>query len=83
MQGWKYSYLNQGWNIETKSFKEKDKIETKAEQAREWQQFGSKERTDRVDQMTHDDWVMMVMMVMVMMILVIMVVVVMAMMVTV
>ena len=42
MQGWKYSYLNQGWNnIETKSFKEKDKIETKAEQAREWQQFGT------------------------------------------
>ena len=42
----------------------------------------SKERTGRVDQMTHDDWVIMVIMVMVMMILV-MVILVMAMMVTV
>ena len=75
--------MNQGRNnIETKSFKEKDKIETKAEQAREWQQFGSKERTDRVDQMTHDDWVMMVIMVMMVMVMMILVMV-MAMMVTV
>ena len=41
----------------------------------------SKERTGKVDQMTHDDWVMVV--IMVMMVMVIMVVMVMAMMVTV
>ena len=42
----------------------------------------SKERTDRVDQMTHDDWVMVVIMVMMVMVMII-VVMVMAMMVTV